>query len=31
MNEIFVDTKTTPVIKKKVPPIEQQEEFESRR
>ncbi|KAK2164135.1 hypothetical protein LSH36_68g05061 [Paralvinella palmiformis] len=31
MNEIFVDTKTTPVIKKKVPPIDQQEEFESRR
>ena len=29
--EVFVDTRTLPIIKKKVSPISQQEEYESRR
>lgn len=31
MNEVFVDTKTMPIIKKKVKPTDQQGPFESRR
>ena len=31
LNEVFVDTKNTPIVKKRVQPIDKQGEFESRR